>query len=120
MVDDAGQAAGSFGAVQPNVRATASDLIGRFGEKAAHGGGQVAHVGQRGGGGEQLGQLNQAGGLVGGAGRLLLAEFGKLQHERGYEAVKNWAWACRFWRCRRSPPPVWAGPAVAVLAPPAG
>ena len=78
LVDDAGQAAGFFGAVQPDVGAAAADLAGLFGEEAAHGGREVAHVGQRGGGSEQLGQLREADGFFGGVWRLFLAEFGEL------------------------------------------
>ncbi len=81
MVEDAGQAGGIVGAVQPDVGAAATDLVGWRGEKLAHGGGQVAHVGQRGSGGDELGQLKQAGGFVGGIRGLLLAKFRKLQHE---------------------------------------
>ena len=65
-VKDAGQALFFIGAVQPDVGAATADLISGFGEKLAHGGGQVAHVGQRGGGGNELGQLSEAGGFLGG------------------------------------------------------
>ena len=86
-VDDASQAGGFFGAVQPDVGAAASYFVGRFGKELAHGGGEVAHVGQRGGGGEQLGQLKQAGGFFRGVRGLFLAEFRELQHGSGNEVV---------------------------------
>jgi hypothetical protein len=69
--------------MQPDVRAAAADFVGGFGEELAHGGSQVAQVGQRGGGSHELGQLSEAGSLGLVAGGLLLAEFGELQHGRG-------------------------------------